>query len=285
MAIPEALARGPFTLGEAREAGLEYWHLRSRRWRRLGPTTCTSAKNTDGPILQLEAAMCRLPAAATISGLSAAWLHGLDVEPCNPIEVTIPKGVGISARSGMKVSRAGLCPDEVKSVRGIPTTTIMRTLDDLGRRLPLVEGLVIADMALHLGLVEQLAFRAHAQARRGGRGLLNLRRVAVHSEPKAESPMETRLRMLLVLAGLPRPAAQVPIHDHGGRFLGRPDLYYSERRLGIEYDGAAHRDSLAEDNRRQNRLLQEGIRLLRFTAADVLSRKDLVVAQVRALLA
>lgn len=90
--------------------------------------------------------------------------------------------------------------------------------------------------------------------------------------------------MLLVLAGLPRPAAQVSIHDAHGGFIGRPDLYYAERRLGLEYDGAVHRESLAEDNRRQNRLLEEGVRLLRFTAGDLLSKPDLVVAQVRAVL-
>ena len=99
-------------------------------------------------------------------------------------------------------------------------------------------------MVLHAGLVDLSSFGAWAQTRRGGRGLINLRRVAEHGEPKSESPMETRLRM---------------------------------------YDGAVHRDSLAEDNRRQNRFLGEGIRLLRFTAGD-LSQPALVVAQVRTVL-
>lgn len=97
--------------------------------------------------------------------------------------------------------------------------------------------------------------------------------------------MESRLRMVLVLGGLPRPKAQVSIHDRGGRFIGRPDLYYEEHRLGIEYDGGVHRDSLAEDNRRQNRLLNVGIRLLRFTAGDVLNKPESVVDQVRQIFA
>jgi hypothetical protein len=37
--------------------------------------------------------------------------------------------------------------------------------------------------------------------------------------------METRLRMVLVLGGLPRPKAQVKIYDSNGRFVGKPDLY------------------------------------------------------------
>jgi very-short-patch-repair endonuclease len=74
---------------------------------------------------------------------------------------------------------------------------------------------------------------------------------------------------------------QVPLHDQRGRFLGRPDLYYPEHKLGLEYDGGAHRDNLVEDNRRQNRLLGGGIRLLRFTAADIYGTPESVIEQVR----
>lgn len=111
------------------------------------------------------------------------------------------------------------------------------------------------------------------------------RRVLELAEAGAESPMETRLRMLLVLNGLPRPELQVTIRDAKGEFAGRVDLYYRERRLGIEYDGETHRASLVEDNRRQNRLLKAGVRLLRFTGSDVRRRPDSVLAQVRDLLA
>ena len=90
--------------------------------------------------------------------------------------------------------------------------------------------------------------------------------------------------MVLVLAGLPRPIAQKSLHDASGRFLGRPDLYYPDAKLGIEYDGGTHRTTLVADNRRQNRLLEAGIRLLRFTAADIYNRPHAVVAEVRGFL-
>jgi len=80
---------------------------------------------------------------------------------------------------------------------------------------------------------------------------------------------------------MPRPLAQVPIHDRTGRFLGRPDLYYPDFRLAIEYDGGTHRSTLVEDNRRQNRLVDAGIRLLRFTAGDIYNSPGSVVALVR----
>jgi very-short-patch-repair endonuclease len=101
------------------------------------------------------------------------------------------------------------------------------------------------------------------------------------TEPKTESPMETRLRIVLILAGLPRPEAQVPICDDEGLLLGRPDLLYRAERIAIEFDGDNHRDRLVDDNRRQNRLIGAGFRLLRFTASDVYKSPESVVAQVR----
>jgi very-short-patch-repair endonuclease len=53
----------------------------------------------------------------------------------------------------------------------------------------------------------------------------------------------------------------------------------------LEYDGATHRESLAADNRRQNRLINAGYRLLRFTAGDVLNAPAAVVSMVRRALA
>ncbi len=138
--------------------------------------------------------------------------------------------------------------------RGFRTTSIVRTLADLERRLPLIEAVVIADEALHKRLLRVHQLRG---------------RVADLAEPAAESPMETRLRLLLVLAGLPRPQVQVTLRDENGTFLGRADLLYPDQRLVIKYDGATHRESLAADNRRQNRLINAGFKILRFTASDL----------------
>jgi very-short-patch-repair endonuclease len=160
-----------------------------------------------------------------------------------------------------------------------------RALAELSGRLSLTEAVVIADAALHQGRIRLEDLESWVKSNRKHHGIANLRRVITLAEPAAESPMESRLRMLLVLAGLPRPKAQVSIHDRWGRFAGRPDLFYEEHRLGVEYDGGVHRDALVDDNRRQNKLLNVGVRLLRFTAADVLGHPDTVLAQVRAMLA
>jgi len=282
--LPAELMTGPFTLADARRAGLDRWHLEGSNWRRVGPSVYLWAGLPDTPQLRLEAARCRLPPAAVFSGLTSAWLHGLDVA-CDPIEVTIPKGIGVSARSGISVRRATLGRGDVVNVRGMRATSILRTLGDICMRLTLTEAVVVADMALHPGLAT-LADLDELCVLRGRRaGVARLRQVADLVDPASESPMETRLRMLLSLRGLPRPQAQVSIHDSRGRFVGRPDLYYPSHRLGLEYDGGVHRNSLVEDNRRQNRLLAAGIRLLRFTAGDIYNNPESVVTQVRGVLA
>jgi very-short-patch-repair endonuclease len=206
---------------------------------------------------QLLAAWHRRLPGGVFAGLTAAWLHRLDVDPCHPIEVMVPASSGVRSRLGLVVHRSDIW--DVSTARGLPATTIERTFRDLRRRLPPVEILVLADQALRLRLG-----RFHELA-----------------EP-AESPMETRLRWTLLQAGLPRPQVQTELRDSDGRFVGRADLYYPQAKLAIEYDGANHRDRLVEDDRRQNVLVTAGFRLLRFTAAD---RPELITALVRRALA
>jgi very-short-patch-repair endonuclease len=283
--VPVELTRGPFTIDQARHAGLERWHLEGASWRRVGPATYIWAGLEEQPLHLLEAARRRLPPGAAFCGCTAAWLHGLDVAPCSPIEVTVPENAGVSARSGMAVRRSTLRKGDIVLLRGLPATSMARTLAELCGRSSLTEAVVLADSALHLGRVRLEDLQAWVKSNRKRHGIANLRRVITLADPAAESHMESRLRMLLVLAGLPRPKAQVSIYDRHGRFAGRPDLYYEEHRLGIEYDGGVHRDALVDDNRRQNRLLNAGVRLLRFTGADVLGNPETVVTQVRAMLA
>src|SRR4029077_6711896 len=97
--------------------------------------------------LMLRAVARRLPAGAAFSGWTAAWLHGLDVTPCNPIEVTIPEPIGSRRRAGATVRRASLSAEERAMRRGLPTTSALRTVADLGGRDPVTEGVVAADLA------------------------------------------------------------------------------------------------------------------------------------------
>jgi len=179
------------------------------------------------------------------------------------------------------VRRSTLDAGETVMRRGQPATSVVRTIADLGRRLPLIEAVTALDMALHKRLVEVVDLRLWAGAHPRCRGVARLRRAIELVEPATESVMETRLRLVLVLAQLPRPLAQISLYDEDGHFVGRPDFYYPLHRLALEYDGSSHRENLTGDNRRQNRMVDAGYRLLRFTAADVLSTPNSVVALVR----
>jgi uncharacterized protein DUF559 len=279
--VPPELTRGPFTPADAARAGLTRWHLRSSPWRRVAHGLYVWGGLAETPTQALFGAVRRLPPGATFSGRTAAWVHGLDEACTSPIEVTVPASSDISARSRLAIRRAQLDSTEVVERAGLRVTSVLRTVLDLGQSLPLIESVAIADAALHRRLLSLDALRSGITARDGTRNVVRLRRLVQLVDPLAESPMESRLRTLLVLAGLPRPRSQVNLYDPQGRWLARADLYYAESKLVIEYDGASHRLSLTEDNRRQNRLLNAGYRILRFTAADVLGRPEIVVAQVR----
>jgi very-short-patch-repair endonuclease len=273
------LRSGLFTLEEARLAGLSKRQLSGKSWPRVARGVYRWAGFAESPLLQLAAVKRRMPE-AVFSGRTAGWLHGLDLPPVEPVEITL-QDLGVSARAGVRVHRTRLRGGEVVQLRGLPVTSRLRTAADLGSRQPLVEAVVALDMALHQRIVALAELRRFHDAHRGMKGIATLRRAIELAEPLTQSPMETRLRLLLVMAGLPRPQAQVSLHDQLGRFLGRPDLYYPAHKLALEYDGATHRDNLVADNRRQNRLLNGTIRLLRFTAADIFQAPETVIVQVR----
>ena len=97
------------------------------------------------------------------------------------------------------------------------------------------------------------------------------------ANPLAESPMESRTRLIIVLDGLPVPVLQ---HRVGPYVL---DLAYPAIRLAIEYDGEAHRvqQRAMRDLDRQAYLSDAGWKVLRFTAAQVMRRPWWVAARVR----
>lgn len=223
----------------------------------------------------------RMPKDALFSHRTAAWLHGLDFAPCDPIEVTLPRDSRTSHLAGTVVRRSDYAEDEVIQLRGLRATSPVRTVADLARRGSLVEAVVVIDMALRAGLtgLERLSSWAEGYPRH--RGLQLLQTAMELADAKSESPMESRLRVLLVTNGLPTPAVQPALHTTDGTFIARPDLYYADCRLALEFDGMTHRTSLAADDRRQNRMIEEGYRVLRFTAGDLSHRPASVVAQVR----
>ncbi len=119
------------------------------------------------------------------------------------------------------------------------------------------------------GLPEQ--FRARA-TRSVGRGAVQARAAAELTRSRVESPYDTRLRLLAVLAGLPEPQVNVDVRDETGRVIYRVDLGFERHKLALEYDGRHHvaRESQwQQDLQRRERLESMGWRVLVFVASDL----------------
>jgi hypothetical protein len=159
------------------------------------------------------------------SGGTAAWLLGLDLQPNNPIEIVVPPSSGIRSRRGLSVRRCEISRSETVLVRGLRATSLLRTLSDLCLQWPAVEALIAIDMAIAAGLTDAAVLGRYTEATKGRAGTRPLRELALEAAP-AESPMETRLRWLLIQAGLPRPEVQANLYDGEKRFVGRADLLY-----------------------------------------------------------
>lgn len=158
-----------------------------------------------------------------------------------------------------------------------------RTALDLATHGPLVERVVALDAMLRAGIVDRAGLRVAFADRYRWRGIRGARLALDYADGLSESPMETRLRMLLVLAGLPRPQVQWEVRDRAGLLVARFDLAYPQHWLAIEYDGAHHRGVRAGDHRRDNSVVfVEGERwaVLRFNADDYYRWPDAIVAIV-----
>lgn len=215
MGVPAQLKLGPFTLDEARAAGLTASSLRSKSWYRLGRGLYCWREITVDPWRYLRTVQ-QLLRVAVFGGRTAAWLHGTQhVDPFDPIEVIMPPNSGVRTRRGPQVRRTKLGPTDVVEVRHIRATGVDRTLADLCPRLAGVDALALLDSALRLSLIDASTLMRSSSA--------VVRALAPLAEP-AESSMETRLRWLLLQAGLPRPQVQAPIPEAHAR----ADLYYPD---------------------------------------------------------
>jgi very-short-patch-repair endonuclease len=231
-------------------------------------------------VRSLAAGLLFAPAGGVLAGWSAAALLGVDCAPrCAPAQVLVPGHV--RGRPGLAVIRGTATGRDRWTARGCPVTSPFRTAWDLARRVDLVDAVVALDALAARGrFAPGELLRRRAEDPRA-RGVRRLDEVVALADARAESPMETRLRLLLVRAGLPAPQVQWDlVHDR--TLVARFDLASPEARLAIEYDGGCHDDVL--DRRRDIRTGRLGWYTARFTAADI-ARPAATAAAVRSLLA
>jgi hypothetical protein len=99
--------------------------------------------------------------------------------------------------------------------------------------------------------------------------------------------METRLRLLLVLAGLPEPVVNHVIRDDLGAWTYRLDLAYPAVRVAVEYDGRQHaesREQWVRDVGRREWFDDHDWRILTVPSGDLYIRPDRTLERVGAVL-
>ena len=147
--LPAELAQGPFTVEEALGSGITRRQLQGRSFRRLARGLYCAADLAFAAETILWSLRRFLPEDAVFSGVTAAWLHGLDTAPCQPVEVTVPDASWLRPRLDLAVVRTEIEANDIVLCRGFPATSIRRTATDLGRRASLVDATIALDAALH----------------------------------------------------------------------------------------------------------------------------------------
>jgi hypothetical protein len=175
--------------------------------------------------------------------------------------------------------------------RGMPITSAPETWCQLCDRLDDDELVVVADFVFRLWPDEPDQVRAAllAAAQRSGRVDRDRLLAALdEARPGSASPGETRVRLLLMRAGLPEPELNKARLDEFGGFLGSPDLAWPERLVALEYEGDHHFTDARQyrkDVQRYESFRDAGWTVVRVLDADLRgSRAQLLVERMRRLL-
>lgn len=256
--------------------------LRGPRFVRVFPDTYVAAGRDLGLALRSHAAYRYVEGRGVLSGFSAAEVLGASCGPRDaPAEVTVPGG-SQRGHPGLRVHRDVLAPGEMRDVGTLRATTPLRTAYDLARRGTLVERVVAVDaLARRHGFAPDLLlnFAVHFPRARGNDAIAE---VLAFADRRSGSPMETRLRLLLEFAGLPRPQVQWVVQDERARRAVWLDLAYPEKMIGIEYEGQEHAtpERVLRDVGRGTDLVDKGWRLYRYTRYEILGEPEKIVAQI-----
>jgi hypothetical protein len=286
--LPSALTQVLFSVEEGLGAGASPGQLRHS-----GLERSVWGVRSSEPVADLHG-LCSLFAArlggtAFFCHRTAALLHGLPVPPSRSalIDVALPVPDRAPHAQGLRGHSIAVAPDDVEMFRGLRVTSAPRTWFDLGKLLLLPDLVAAGDRILsaRAPLAGRGELEAIVEAHPGERGVRRLVAALDLLSDRSESPQESRLRALLVTAGIPAPAVNLDIRDDRGVFLGRGDLVWVQQRLVIEYQGDYHRDQAQwrADMTRRAGLEAAGWRVLEVNADDLRNPATLI-ERVRTLL-
>ncbi len=222
---------------------------------------------------------------ALASHRAALVLWSLDGIGSAPVEITAPFTHGpVPDRTIVHRTRR---PARPASIKGIPVTTIERTLLDSCALLGLLSATKAFESAFRRRLTTVDGMYAFL-GEKGGRGVKGTRMARrILNERRDDTPTdsgsETEALYLMRRVGIAEPVLQARLTTTEGDVI-RPDFYWPQRKKAIEIDGLDAHDSadkLDDDLRRQNRLMDLGIELRRFSARRVRRQPKAFVDEVR----
>ena len=271
--------RRPFPRWRGLQAGLSRAVLDGPTFRRVLHGVLVSADVADSPRLRAEAvltcffdtAFCSHATAARVWGAPVPALPGEHVTVSTPAERLRRAGVTCHVRPGARV----------RVVDGLRVSDLADLFVELADQLGLVD-LVVGDWMVRRKGVTPARLAAAAAGASGAAGRL-ARRAASYVRAKVDSPMETRLRMLIVLAGLPEPVVNREIRDGDGEMLRRYDLSWPEVRVVVEYDGRHHVERVEQwesDLDRREEIDNDGWRILVVVTSGIYTSPERTVQRV-----
>ena len=263
--------RRPFTRADAVAAGLDPRLLRGSRFRRIFRGVYVDARVAPTAAERVEAAVLAAGPGAWASCHSAARLDGLPIPHDEREHVSVRAAKLRRKREGIQfhVDPAG----PARRVRGVPASTPEQVFLQLAGVLSLVDLVVLGDAMVKRRLTTTGKLRATAAAATGA-GSHRARAGACLVRAGVDSPMESRLRLLIVLAGLPEPAVNHEVRDENGDIVMKYDLSWPEARLIVEYDGRHHAQRESQWQRdldRRAAIDGSGWRIIVLTSRDVYS--------------
>lgn len=285
LAVPDQLCHAPFRGSDAVARGLlTARQLRGSSWRRLFPDVYVHRGLGVTHELRATAAGGLLLPDDVVTGVSAAVLWGVPLAGVDDdVEMTRWPGSHPVRVPGLRVRRADLDDRTVVRRRGVHVTTRERTAVRVAGALPLDDAVAAVDQLVLAGA--DLAEIRWLAGTTDGPGSRRAREAVALADGLAQSPQETRLRLVIGRSSLPPPVAQYEVRT-GGRFVARVDFGWPGQRVAVEYDGLWHADpeQFVRDRQRLNRLTAAGWRVVFVTAAD-LRRPEQLVARIAAALA
>ena len=263
--------RVPFSRADARAAGLAEHLLRTPAYQRLFHDTylCSSVSVTTE--MRAAAAISRTGPGAYASHHTAAELWGVPVPIDGLVHVTTAKLEGRNRRRGVLTHQPLTARGSVAVRHGVRLSRPTQVFCELAAAGVGLVDLVVAGDAMVMKGLATLESLTRAVDGMSGAGVRVARRAVAYVRVGVDSAMESRLRMLLVLAGFPEPEVNAPLTNAAGEWLAEGDLVWRRKRLVGEYQGEHHADRRrrSDDSFRRSLVEDDGWRLKEIWAEDV----------------